>query len=274
MDKHFQGSQGVWGEVFTNRDLSYSEDAQTQGKLFEIVKVRFLQSIFPKYGKMLEVGCGTAFVSLYFTKRGFTAHCLDSNQEILNTAEENFKNEKTRGKFVLGDAERLPFENNEFDVVTSYGLLEHFANPKKAISEMVRVTKKGGLVFADIVPSRFSVQTFGNVFNFIVTLGYWIFRGNWEKGLEKAKRNFQPLYFENSLSWADYKKIFQLAGLKSMQIRGNRPFPRLTLPVFADKLYARLLKKAQPAWYNFDQSNSEFARFWGAGYWLWGRKMV
>lgn len=272
-DLHLAGSQEVWGQLFTNRDLTYSEDAQTQGKLFEMVKVGFLEEIFPKTGKMLEVGCGTAFVSLYFAKRGFTAHCLDSNKEILNTAADNFKKEGEKGKFVLGDAERLPFRDNEFDVVASFGLLEHFADPGKAISEMFRVTKKGGIVFADIVPDRFSCQTLGNVFNFSVTLFYWSVRGKSGLGWEKAKRNFRPLYFESSFTAAQYKRMFVKAGLKSIVVGGNRPFPRLTLPGFADRLYTKLLKLGLGFWRDFDRSESEFALFWGAGYWIWGRKV-
>lgn len=270
--KDLHGSKEVWDELFLNRDLSYLETAATQGKLFEIVKVGFLEEIFPRKGKMLEVGCGTAFVSLYFAKRGFNVVCLDSNKPILEVAKKNFVQEKARGKFVVGEAEKLPFKAGEFAVVTSFGLLEHFADPKEVIAEMVRVTKKGGIVFADVVPNRFSVQSLGNIFNFLVTLGYWLLKGNPRQGLKKARRNFEPLYFENSFSWAEYKSFFQLAGLKKVQVLGNRPFPRLTLPRVLDQIYAGLLSRTLYFWRDFDRSESEFALSWGAGYWIWGEK--
>lgn len=267
-------NDNVWEKVFSGRDLSYSEACNTQGKLFEMVKIGFLEEIFPKKGKMLEVGCGTAFVSLYFAKRGFSVYCLDSNQKILGVAQNNFKKEGKKGIFVLGNAEKLPFKTGEFDVVTSFGLLEHFVDPGKAISEMARVCKKGGIVFADIVPDRFSVQTLGNIFNFIVTLVYWLLCGKLGLGWEKAKRNFHPLYFENKISWTEYKRLFFGEELGSIEVRGNRPFPRLTLPQALDRLYARVLKLFLPAWRDFDHTESELALFWGAGYWIWGKKMV
>ena len=49
--------------------------------------------------------------------------------------------------FIYGDICNCPqIESNSFDIVTSFNLLEHVYEPWKAISEIVRVTKKNGLV--------------------------------------------------------------------------------------------------------------------------------
>lgn len=270
---HTHGSPTAWNEVYENLDLSYSEKANTQGKLFELVKIGFLSEIFPKPpAKMLEVGCGTAFVSLYFAKRHYEVCCLDINKSILEAAEKNFNNKRMQGKFIVGDAEKLPFTDNQFDIVTSFGLLEHFENPRTAIYEMVRVLKSGGLLFADIVPNRFSCQTFGNLFNSLAVLGYWLFKGKPASGFTKALRNFNPAYFENSIPSQEYKKIMIDAKLRNIQIRGNRPFPRLTLPKILDHLYTLALKPTVFIWKKFDRWNSIIARTWGAGLWFWGYK--
>lgn len=273
-DLHHQGSPKVWNKIFANLDLTYSEDANTQGKLFEHVKIDFLKEVFPPPPtKMLEVGCGTAFVSLYFAKRGYSTTCLDANQSILKVAKENFKKERVKGKFIVGDAEKLPFKNNQFNIVTSFGLLEHFVDPSGAIAEMVRILKPGGIFFADIVPKRFSCQTLGNIINSITTFIFWAIKGKPTLGLEKAKRNFQPLYFENSISCKEYKKIITKSGLKNTEVRGNRPFPRLSLPPSLDKIYAQFLKPATPLWKVFDRWDNIIPRIWGAGLWFWGYKM-
>lgn len=283
---YLHGSPQVWDELFANRDLSYSEKADTQGKLFELVKIHFLERLLsinvraatsevaPRTVKTLEVGCGTAFVSLFFAKRGYEVSCLDTSKQILRIAEENFEKEKAQGKFVVGDAEKLPFEDNSFDIVMSFGLLEHFADPKSAISEMVRVLKPGGLFFADIVPARFSVQSLGNIFNALVVFGYWGNKGDWRKGWKKAQANFKPEYYENSLSWQKYKGMMEKAGLEDVQVRGNRPWPRLTLPYSIDHtLYTPILKLSLPLWKLFDNSCGDFSLFWGAGWWFWGVKI-
>lgn len=47
-------------------------------------------------------------------------------------------------RFCVGFGEDLPFGDNRFDCVSSYQTLEHVENPRKCLSEMVRVTKPGG----------------------------------------------------------------------------------------------------------------------------------
>jgi ubiquinone/menaquinone biosynthesis C-methylase UbiE len=48
--------------------------------------------------------------------------------------------------FVLGDAARLPFRDDTFDVALNYGALNGYADPKQALEEMARVTRSGGLI--------------------------------------------------------------------------------------------------------------------------------
>ncbi len=273
-DRSFaHGSPDVWDGVFEGLDLSYSETPRTQGKLFEIVKVQFLEKVLPKPPmRMLEVGCGSAFVSLYFAKRGYAATCVDRNPSILKQAEANFDREGTGGSFICCDAEKLPFASGEFDIVTSFGLLEHFEDPAPAIREMVRVIRRNGLFFADIVPARFSTQTLGSVFNAVASMGYWTARGRPALGLRKAAHQFKPPYYENRIGWRDYCRLMSGTGLTHLHVRGNRPFPRLTLPAVLDRGYAAALTWALNPWQKFDASGSSFARFWGAGWWFWGEK--
>jgi SAM-dependent methyltransferase len=57
-----------------------------------------------------------------------------------------------------GDAHDLPFENDRFDVVYCRYLLEHLADPPKALTEMRRVLKPGGRLLVqenDIFMCRF-----------------------------------------------------------------------------------------------------------------------
>lgn len=269
---HLRGSPEVWSDVYKSLDLAYSEKDLNQGRLFELVKIEFLSGILPKAPcQILEVGCGTAFVSLYFAKRKYNVACLDINKKILDVARDNFKKEKVKGKFKVGNAEKLPFRDSQFDVVMSFGLLEHFEDPSQAIREMVRVLKPGGLFFADIVPRRFSCQSLENIFNSLVVFVGYSLRGNLKLATKKARLVFRPLYYENSISFAEYRDMMKNAGLEKISIYGNRPYPRLTLPRFLDHAYAILLSKTMLFWHWFD-GPSAIACFWGAGWWFWGYK--
>ncbi len=51
------------------------------------------------------------------------------------------------GVKVVADIEALPFNDNYADAVLCESSLEHFKNPEKAVKEMYRVLKRGGLIY-------------------------------------------------------------------------------------------------------------------------------
>jgi SAM-dependent methyltransferase len=53
-----------------------------------------------------------------------------------------------RFSYRLASAEELPFEDESFDLVTCQTLLMHVPDPRGVVREMMRVTKRGGLVVA------------------------------------------------------------------------------------------------------------------------------
>lgn len=61
---------------------------------------------------------------------------------------------------LLADAHYLPFSSDHFDIAISSGNLEHFDNPKKAITEMVRISKIQILIVHSYPPFPFSKQIF------------------------------------------------------------------------------------------------------------------
>jgi SAM-dependent methyltransferase len=55
-------------------------------------------------------------------------------------------------RFLRADARALPFADNAFDLVASTALLEHVAGVDAAVREMSRITRPGGLIFANFGP--------------------------------------------------------------------------------------------------------------------------
>ena len=94
---------------------------------------------------VLDVGCGTGFGTEGLLTKTDTVYGLDQSPHQLEKAYAKFG---TRGavRFHLGDAERLPFDDDTFDVVWSSGSIEYWPNPVTALRELRRVTKPGGQV--------------------------------------------------------------------------------------------------------------------------------
>ena len=104
---------------------------------------------------VLDIGAGhghwTRVISSMVNKNAeiFT---LDKDKKwvehILSNSPVLFSSQKISSHF--GQVEKIPFNNNLFDLVTCQTLLIHVPDPKVALKEMIRVTKKPGkLLFAE-----------------------------------------------------------------------------------------------------------------------------
>jgi ubiquinone/menaquinone biosynthesis C-methylase UbiE len=108
-----------------------------------------------KDSDVLELGAGSGeFTKMALLKGVFRSYlALDlrlgaANTKLVNELEE--ENWKDRGTsqfaFVEGDAQKLVFPDEKFELVFSTCLLAHVDDPEAVISEAIRVTKTGGTV--------------------------------------------------------------------------------------------------------------------------------
>lgn len=91
--------------------------------------------------RLLDVACGTGHLSGTAFNLGAMCEGIDFASTMVQLARTNHP----KVKYVEGDAEQLPYENDQFDAVAcAFGLL-HLEHPEKAISEAWRILKSGGL---------------------------------------------------------------------------------------------------------------------------------
>ena len=102
-------------------------------KLFK----RFNQIELPKSANILGTGCGSGTLAHFWKEQGYTitgANTIDQSLGI------------TRDKGVCcvkGDVtKRPPLGDNTFDLIYSDGFLEHFVDPKPALDELFRVSRR------------------------------------------------------------------------------------------------------------------------------------
>jgi SAM-dependent methyltransferase len=110
---------------------------ENQGRTPEFI--RFFSSLLDGFpaARSLEIGCGEGF--LLAARRKGEKFAVDLSTQAIRKA-------KTRAQahFSLALAERLPFPNGHFDLVTSVGVMEHFLDTGEALREIRRVLKPGG----------------------------------------------------------------------------------------------------------------------------------
>lgn len=95
--------------------------------------------------RVLDVGCGTGFATEGLLRETEHVHGLDQSSHQLSKAYEKF-GKRGPVRFYRGDAERLPFADDTFDVVWSSGSIEYWPNPVTALRELRRVAVPGGTV--------------------------------------------------------------------------------------------------------------------------------
>ncbi|MUV57964.1 methyltransferase domain-containing protein [Halogeometricum sp. CBA1124] len=91
--------------------------------------------------RVLDVGCGTGFATEGLLRYSDDVHGLDQSIHQMQKAFEKFDEDEVT--FYRGDAERLPFKDDAFDVLWSSGSIEYWPNPVDALEEFRRVVKPG-----------------------------------------------------------------------------------------------------------------------------------
>lgn len=95
--------------------------------------------------KLLDIACGAGYLSNYFSKAGYNVSGVDISQSSLDIAKKY--DESNRVDYSFGDAKKLPYPSNSFDVVCIMDFLEHTEDPDGVINEASRVLRPGGLLF-------------------------------------------------------------------------------------------------------------------------------
>jgi len=97
--------------------------------------------------RVLDVSTGAGHTALAFAPRVAHVIASDLTPEMLATAQRLAAELGIANiEFKPADAQALPFEDNTFDLVTNRLALHHYADAHKAVAEMARVCKPGGIV--------------------------------------------------------------------------------------------------------------------------------
>lgn len=98
----------------------------------------------PVNAHVLDVGCGTGANLQLLSDMQFKAVGLDANSEAIRFCAAKGLSAR------LGSATDLPFPDQTFDVVLATDVIEHLEDDAKALREIARVLKKGGLAIITV----------------------------------------------------------------------------------------------------------------------------
>src|SRR5688572_14094329 len=100
--------------------------------------------------RVLDVGSGTGALSfaVHDAKHAALVTGVDPSREFITSAAQRYSDPRVH--FEVGDAQRLPFEDMTFDKTLSMLVMNFIPAPERALDEMIRVTRRGGIVAAAV----------------------------------------------------------------------------------------------------------------------------
>ncbi len=113
---------------------------------------------------ILDLCCGQGRHALEITKRGFKIEGLDRSRSLIQKAKASAKKENLNIKFKEGDARKLPFPPDSFEVVmmlgNSFGYFETVQDDLRALKEIFRVLKPWGRLLLDVTDGEYLRENF------------------------------------------------------------------------------------------------------------------
>lgn len=197
------------------------------------------------HGKVLDVGCGTGIATRQLAEKGIHIVGCDGDERMIEVAR---RYTTPAIDYFVAPADAMPFQNNEFDVVTAFGAFHFFYN-SESVAEIKRVLKHQGLfVVTEGMRGNHEPDYFRECVEeviarplprpSIINVGE-VFRNN---GLEEiAQREFQyelqfPFdkfleYMQSRRYWNNVHENERPAVVAHVRERFSERYPSLVIPV-------------------------------------------
>ncbi|MDH5719715.1 MAG: methyltransferase domain-containing protein [Spirochaetia bacterium] len=155
-----------WKEIFNANYLRTDGDVVEDVTLTEKEIDIFIEILKPeKEMKILDVCCGQGRHSLEFAKRGFKRiFGVDRSNYLINRARSLSRDKGFQVTFKEGDARKLRFPTDTFDIVylagNSFGYFETAEDDKAVLKEIMRILKPSGKLLIDITDGQYMKENY------------------------------------------------------------------------------------------------------------------
>jgi len=217
--KNYWESKTCETDKATSTPFTKNYHDQIENYRYSITPEVFEFAQFTRYKdkKVLEVGVGAGTDFCQWVKAGCIATGIDlTNEAVKNTASKLASEKLYKYELRVADVENLPFKDEIFDLVYSWGVIHHTTNMEKALEEVCRVTKRNGEI-------KLMLYNSGSVLAYLA----WL------------KVNILKLQFPKSIKACFYNGYFESVGTK---VYSKKEFKKMfsKLPVEIESINSRV----------------------------------
>jgi D-alanine-D-alanine ligase len=164
LEEHVQADwwRLIFNSIYLKTDGDVVDDPQVTSKEVDLFS-RILQ-LSPQ-DRILDLCCGQGRVSVELARRGFgNVEGLDRSRYLIQRAKAQNKKEALNIRFREGDARKLPYQPDTFDVVmilgNSFGYFETPQDDIRVLKEVFRVLKPWGKILVDVADGEYLRRRF------------------------------------------------------------------------------------------------------------------
>lgn len=135
---------GTCANEINGNSLAWFSDIDRHRRAREPFIVKYAEPYRWHNKNILEVGCGVGSDTVMFASIGANVNAIDISEKSVELTKRNLALRGFAGDIRVADAENMPYKDNYFDFIYSWGVLHHTPDTEKAISEVHRVLNPGG----------------------------------------------------------------------------------------------------------------------------------
>ena len=168
--------------------------------------------------RVLDMGCGSGVQSFYLSRYAQSVVGLDLYEQLIAIATKRCA-QYDHVRFQVGDACRLPYKDQSFDFIVSYGdVVSHIVDGyEQAISEMARVARPGAIITFE-VDTKWNIGLLYHPFELMDALR--------TKGVGHATRTWEGMRFK-TFTYQEMKGLLEKHQLEIVGCSGHNIFASL-----------------------------------------------
>ena len=164
MYKNLNKVEKILNDFYNNYDEDSRLVRDKAHKVEYITTTKYIEKYLKIGDRILEIGAGTGRYSLNYAEKGYRVDAVELVKKNLDILKSKIT-DKMNINVIQGNCVDLNmYVNNTFDITLVLGPLYHLyddENINKAISEALRVTKKGGKIFLAYITDDAVVLSYG-----------------------------------------------------------------------------------------------------------------